>query len=99
MEVRKMNNVTKLNPKKPKKSKKRTRTVSPIDWVDKEQYGCPDRRGNYLCAFADGTIETMTYVGKGDVFWGYRPDPGFRIVYWAEMRPDHHPDYDEDFYR
>ena len=67
-----------------------------IDWVDKKRYGNPDESGMYLCAFSDGTIETMHYTGEDDFVWSDK----FRFIndaylsHWAVIMPEMHPDYD-----
>ena len=63
-----------------------------IDWVDLKRYGPPDEEGNYLCAFSDGDIQTITYNGPDDKFWD--KDNKFQMTHWAVITPEMHPDYD-----
>ena len=67
-----------------------------IDWVSLSRYGTPDEEGMYLCAFTDNTIETLKFYpgeeGTSGSFWNQEMDP--HVCHWAEILPEHHPDYD-----
>ena len=66
-----------------------------IDWVDKKRYGNPDESGMYLCAFSDGTVETINYLGDDDDFWSETfLYANCQMTHWAEIPPELHPDYD-----
>ena len=67
-----------------------------IDWVDVKRYGFPDDEGAYLCAFTDGTIETLRHFpgeeGASGSYWNQKSST--HVSHWAEITPELHPDYD-----
>lgn len=63
-----------------------------IDWVNIDNHGQPDEEGPYYCAFSDGTIEVMTWMPEDD--WTKPIVNDVTVTHWAEVLPEHHPDYD-----
>ena len=56
-----------------------------VEWVGlDDRY--PDEEGIYLCAFSDGTVETMQYIEDGEPWEA----GGEFVMYWAEV--PQHPD-------